>query len=81
MIMTPKERSNYLINTYWSKLDCQDEWLTACECAIIHVNGIFDFMRMDDEYNEDCHMANTHWPGYWIDVMMEINNTKNLLTE
>jgi hypothetical protein len=48
----------------------------AKQCAIIAVDEIEEFMRMDDEYNEDCHMANTHWVIYWQEVKEHIQNLK-----
>lgn len=40
----------------------------AKQCALIAVDEIFNFMQMDDEFNKDCHMANTHWLKYWQSV-------------
>ena len=47
------------------------------ECALKAVDEIENFMCMDDEYNEDCHMANTHWVRYWHEVKEWWKELKN----
>jgi hypothetical protein len=74
--MKTKEKANELVLKY---LKLQEEgslnWfhkILAKQCAIIAVNEIVEFMRMDDEFHDDCHMANTHWVMYWDEVKKEI---------
>lgn len=49
------------------------EYEIAKGSAILCVEEIFDFMRMDDELHEDCHMANSNWPVRYQKIKQEIN--------
>ena len=44
----------------------------AKKCALIAVNQILEFMRMDDEYTETASNANSKWVSYWLEVAREI---------
>ena len=44
----------------------------AKQCALIAVDEIVEFMRMDDEYSETLYNANSKWVGYWKEVKQEI---------
>lgn len=44
----------------------------AKQCALIAVDEIFEFMKMDDEYTETVSNANSKWVDYWEEVKKEI---------
>jgi hypothetical protein len=46
--------------------------LHAKQCALVAVDEIMEFMRMDDEYTETASNANSKWVHYWIEVKKEI---------
>ena len=45
----------------------------AKQCALIAVDEIMEFMKMDDEYTETSYNANSKWVNYWLEVKQEIN--------
>jgi hypothetical protein len=75
--MTPKEKAKELVDKYWIYLragllydeEAKDD---AKHCALIAVDEIMEFMKMDDEYTETSSNANSKWIYYWIDVKAEI---------
>ncbi len=42
------------------------------QCALIAVDEIFEFMKMDDEYTETVSNANSKWVNYYLEVKQEI---------
>ncbi len=79
--MIPKEKASELLERFHQAMySTHDPAATTVEychrarqCALIAVDEIVEFMNMDDDYNKDCHMANTHWVPYWQQVKEEIN--------
>ena len=65
--MTPKEKAEELIRRFYSigAIECK-------QCALIAVDEIFEFMKMDDEYTETVSNANSKWVDYWEEVKKEI---------
>ena len=65
--MTPKEKAKELIRRFYSigAIECK-------QCALIAVDEIFEFMKMDDEYTETVSNANSKWVDYWEEVKKEI---------
>jgi hypothetical protein len=65
--MTPKEKAEELIRRFYSigAIECK-------QCALIAVDEIFEFMKMDDEYTETVSNANSKWVDYWQEVKQEI---------
>jgi len=84
--MTPKEKAEELFNKYFSELrmpsDCEGCMQCVDRCgnmvaiakkyALIAVDEIFEFMKMDDEYTETASNANSKWVQYWMEVKQEI---------
>jgi len=74
--MTPKENAVELYNKYeqlgkdFTKGVSMAEF--AKQCALIVVDEIFEFMKMDDEYTETVSNANSKWVDYWLEVKKEI---------
>jgi hypothetical protein len=76
--MTSKEQAHKLHMKYYLSLPNNGghtgivsipvRWREGIECAIIAVDFIMDFMKMDDELNDDCHFANSKWIDYWMEV-------------
>lgn len=79
--MTPQEKALSLCQKFGRTTlfaeDCNNGYTLPLRvsklCANIAIDEVLEFMRMDDEYNEDCHMVNTHWIQYWQQVKEEIN--------
>ncbi len=65
--MTPKEKALLLIRRFYSigAIECK-------QCALIAVDEIFEFMKMDDEYTETVSNANSKWVDYWLEVKKQI---------
>ncbi len=65
--MTPKEKAEELIRRFYSigAIECK-------QCALIAVDEIFEFMKMDDEYTETVSNANSKWVNYYLEVKQEI---------
>ena len=83
--MTPKEKAEALIKRFNkvkifisiepSDIDIDIESVDCDankQCALIAVDEIMEFMKMDDEYTETSSNANSKWIYYWIDVKAEI---------
>jgi len=74
--MTPQEKANKLVDVYYdsimSFLTNNMKLENAKKCALIAVDEIMEFMRMDDEYTETASNANSKWVNYWIEVKQEI---------
>jgi hypothetical protein len=74
--MTPKEKAVELYNKYeqlgkdFTRGVSMTEF--AKQCALIAVDEIFEFMKMDDEYTETVSNANSKWVDYWLEVKQEI---------
>jgi hypothetical protein len=74
--MTPKEKAVELYNKYeqlgkdFTRGVSMAEF--AKQCALIAVDEIFEFMKMDDEYTETVSNANSKWVDYWLEVKQEI---------
>jgi hypothetical protein len=76
--MTSKEQAHKLHMRYYFSLPNNGghtgivsipvRWREGLECAIIAVEAIMDFMKMDDELNDDVHFANSKWVDYWMEV-------------
>ena len=84
MVMTPKEKAQELIDKFsqvdtpnWDPISGTIEqeqigFYSGKECALIAVDEIFEFMKMDDEYTETLSNANSIWVNYWVEVKKEI---------
>jgi hypothetical protein len=77
--MTPKEKAEELFNklipytrVHHEVFGWENDKDSTKECALIAVDEIFEFMRMDDDFHEDAHFANCKWVGYWVEVKQEI---------
>jgi hypothetical protein len=42
------------------------------QCAIVAVDEIMEFMKMDDEYTETSSNANSKWVYFWKQVKEEL---------
>ena len=79
---TPKEMSEKLILKYYFMLPNNGlqtgivsipvRWKESIQCAIVTVDSIMDFMKIDDELNDDTHFANSNWVNYWQEVKKEL---------
>lgn len=80
--MTPKEKAEQLVNSFYYALPNNGRraglngttarYKEAIQCALISVDEIFEFMKMDDEDSEDVHFANSKWVNYFQLVKQEI---------
>jgi hypothetical protein len=83
--MTPKEKAKELVEKYHIKVEvtftehsipsiinAQILLRSAKKCALIAVDEIIEFMKMDDEYTETSYNANSKWVNYWLEVKQEI---------
>ena len=78
--MTPKEKAAQLYNK------CNPHCLTKSfygddierqstkQCAIIAVDEMFEFMKIDDFESDTLYFANSKWVQYWQQVKTEIEN-------
>jgi hypothetical protein len=60
----------HMLNDEYAEFD----WKVAAILATKQIDGILDFMKMDDEDSGICSNANSIWPKYWMDVVMYIKN-------
>jgi hypothetical protein len=75
--MTAKDKARELYDKFYFVLPPhQDagkiEHKSAKQCALIAVDEIFEFMKIDDEYTETVSNANSKWVHYFIEVKKEI---------
>jgi hypothetical protein len=73
--MTPKEKAEELVKKMYAVHSNSASDITlmfAKECALIAVDEIFQFMKMDDDYTETASNANSIWVNYFIEVKQEI---------
>jgi len=71
--MTPKEKAFELVAKHSRVLPMnQTTLLDHKNCALIAVDEIMEFMKMDDEYTETSSNANSKWVDYWVEVKKEI---------
>jgi predicted RNase H-like nuclease (RuvC/YqgF family) len=73
--MNPKEKADELVKKMYKAHSNSASLITlyfAKQCALIAVDEIFEFMKMDDEYTETLSNANSKWVGYWQEVKQEI---------
>lgn len=76
--MTPKEKAEQLVDRFMAikSMKLSDYSLIyypfAKQCALIAVDEIFEFMKMDDEYTETVSNANSKWVDYWLEIKQEI---------
>ena len=74
--MTPKEKADELVdkyrNTIMSFLSDNMKDMNAKNCALIAVDEVFEFMKMDDEFHDCGHFANSQWVDYYIKLKQEI---------
>jgi hypothetical protein len=68
--MTPKEKAIDFRFSYWKDVDLTPE--QARQCALIAVDEIMEFMKMDDEYTETSSNANSKWVYFWKQVKEEL---------
>lgn len=79
--MTPKEKATELIRLYYCKIIDTTKFkksvtLTeAKEFALITVNQIIDFMKLEDDDSGTCHNANSKWMDFWLNVKHEIERS------
>lgn len=83
--MTPKEKAEEVVIKMYQPLPTSKEaekgkehlyynqYNAAKHCALIAVDEIMEFMKMDDEYTETASNANSKWVNYWLQVKEEIN--------
>ena len=76
--MTPKEKAKELYNKYSEMFINNDPlhfntWKPMLS-ALIAVDEVINFMKMDDEYTGTCSFANSNWVGYWLQVKQELQN-------
>jgi len=69
--MTPKEKAEELVGKFYFLVQTKEE---QKQCALIAVDEIMEFMKMDDEYTETLSNANSKWVNYWKEVKQEIKN-------
>lgn len=75
--MTPKEKARELFDKFLGQCasdNGEHALILTKQCALICVDEIFEFMKSDDIYHGDCHMANSHHVVYWSNVKTEIEN-------
>jgi hypothetical protein len=72
--MSPKEKAVELIEKFvrYTPAEEEFEYPYAKQCALIAVDEVMEFMKMDDEYTETLSNANSKWVHYWIEVKQEI---------
>jgi hypothetical protein len=81
--MSPKEKAVLLVASMsFSKAKVADYEtgqmvdvpgnIFAKQCALITVDEILEFMKMDDDYTETASNANSIWVNYFIEVKQEI---------
>jgi hypothetical protein len=80
--MKAKEKAEQLVNSFYYALPNNGSstglnsttirFKEATVCALIAVDEIFEFMKMDDEYTETLSNANSKWVGYLQEVKKEI---------
>jgi predicted RNase H-like nuclease (RuvC/YqgF family) len=79
--MTPKEKAKYIVYAMLENVKAVDQYnlqlgsmnlYSAKQCALIAVDEIMEFMKMDDEYTETASNANSKWVNYWLEVKQEI---------
>lgn len=72
--MSPKEKAEDLIEKFvqYTPAEEEFEYLYAKQCALIAVDEVMEFMKMDDEYTETLYNANSKWVHYWSEVKREI---------
>ena len=82
--MTPQEKAKDLVNKFYYSLpnngsikeginSCESRWKEGVMCAIIAVDEMFEFMRLDDQESGTMSNANSKWVNYWLEVKEEIN--------
>lgn len=74
--MSPKEKADELVKKMYEVRSGSVSMITyyfAKQCALVTVDEIMEFMRMDDEYTETASNANSKWVNYWVEVKQEIN--------
>jgi len=70
--MNPKEKAQDIFDKMLFCYQGHIDEYTAKQCALIAVDEIFEFMKMDDDHHEDAHFANSHWVHYLVAVKEEI---------
>ena len=75
--MTPQEKAIGLVYKFYTKKSEDDlvltiYWTSAKGCALLSVDEIIEFMKMDDEHTETASNANSKWVDYWQQVKQEI---------
>jgi hypothetical protein len=63
--MTPQEKALQLKESF-------NDALTTRDCAMVCVDEIFEFMKMDDDYTETASNANSIWVNYFIEVKKQL---------
>jgi len=70
LIMTPKDKAKELVDKFTVVgLQQRNEGI---QCAVIAVDEILEFMKMDDDYTETASNANSIWVNYFNEVKKEI---------
>jgi hypothetical protein len=81
--MTPKEKAKYLFDKAIYKIQMADKYgyllrhderYLAKLIALDIYDEILEFMKTDDIFHGDAHMANSHHVVYWSNVKTEIEN-------
>jgi hypothetical protein len=72
--MSPKEKAEEFIEKFvrYTPAEEEFEYPYAKQCALIAVDEVMEFMKMDDEYTETVSNANSKWVHYWQEVKQEI---------
>ncbi len=73
--ITPKEKADQLINEFLIANGVSprhqiaiEEYMDAKECSNRCIDQILNFMKDDDELNEDVHYANSIWIDFYQKV-------------
>jgi hypothetical protein len=68
--MTPQDKARELVEKF--TLVGLQQRNEGIQCALISVEEILQFMKMDDDYTETASNANSIWVNYFIEVKKEI---------
>ena len=86
--MSPQEKAKQLVDRFYYSLpnngyinegvnSCESRWKEAVTCALIVVDEMFEFMRLDDQQSGTMSNANSKWINYFLEVKQIITKTNN----
>jgi len=73
--MTPQEKAKELFDKFKEEMIENEAYFVdsaARSCALIAIDEIMEFMKMDDEYTETSSNANSKWVYFWKQVKEEL---------